>query len=142
MKKFLATAAAVLLTAFGAAAGDWEIFSLSFTEDVPSDAATTEVRGTKVGIPITAGPAPVCGLDFAICWAATEKVDGVQCSTIGNGGKKVNGLQFAIVNFAEEVCGLQLGVFNSAKGKSFQIGILNHIEGGLIPWFPVINMKF
>ena len=56
--------------------------------------------------------------------------------------KKLDGLQFSIVNIGKVVKGLQLGVVNCAKSESFQIGIVNYIEGNSIPLLPIVNFKF
>ncbi len=142
MKKWFLILAASTLLACGAMADDWEWISIGFTEDVPSDAATTTVCGVKVGAPICGGTAPVYGVEAAVLWAGTECVNGFKGSLIACGGKEVKGLQFSLINLAEKVGGLQLGIFNSAKSQSFQIGILNHIEDACIPWMPVLNFKF
>ena len=56
--------------------------------------------------------------------------------------RKMSGLQFSIVNFAEELEGVQLGILNMTEKKGFQIGFVNYIKDGMIPFFPVINFKF
>lgn len=142
MKKYLLTAVLALLTVFSVSAGEWELLSIGFTETMPSDAATTTVCGFKLGVPICGGAAPVYGLEAAVFWSGTESVDGVKCSLIATGGNRVGGLQLALVNFAENVSGLQLGIFNSAKNSAFQLGLINHIENAPLPWLPILNVKF
>lgn len=141
MKKFLVmmiTLAAISMVG----AMDWDILSIGFTDNVPTDQITTPVCGFKIGVPMCGGTASVYGIEAAVMWAGTEPVSGIKCSLIATGGKKVSGLQLALVNFAEKVNGLQLGIFNSAKDGAFQIGLLNHIESSPVPWLPLINVKF
>lgn len=119
---------------------NYEVVMLTFWFDTPPSAATTETYGVKAGAPFGVG-APVYGLEGAVLGALTDNVDGVQTSLIMTMGKKVNGLQFAIVNTVDDLCGLQLGVFNYAKHTSFQVGIFNYIEDAPIPFLPVLNFK-
>lgn len=118
-----------------------EFITICFFLGVPSSAENVVTNGLKVGAPISFG-APVNGMEASVFASATDKVAGVQCSIISNIAEKVEGLQFGIVNFTKDCDGLQLGIFNSASGESFQIGILNHIEGAAVPWLPIFNVKF
>ncbi len=124
-----------------AATADYEVIMLTFWYNTPPTAATTETFGIKAGAPFGVG-APVYGLEASVLGSLTDNVDGVQTSLIMTMGKKVTGLQFAIVNLVDDLSGLQLGVFNYAKHTSFQVGILNYIADAPIPLLPVLNFKF
>ena len=121
---------------------DWTFLQLAVAEDTPSDVGTTTVCGVKVGVPISVGRAPVYGVEAGVLCAGTDEVTGLQASLITTMGKEVTGVQFGIVNMVETMKGLQLGIVNVARDKSFQIGLLNHIEGACFPYLPLINFKF
>ena len=72
----------------------------------------------------------------------TDYVDGIQTSLIMTKGKEVNGLQFSLVNMVERLVGLQLGIVNLADDATFQLGILNYNENGILPLLPVLNFNF
>lgn len=120
----------------------WDFLQIGFWFGFPSSTNNVKVGGIKVGAPISSGEAGVCGIEAALLCAATDNINGIQTSCIFTKSKVVNGLQFSIMNWGEEVNGLQLGVVNVATGKAFQIGIVNYIKGAVIPWMPVINLKF
>ncbi len=119
----------------------WTFINLQFFPGVPTDAECTQTNGVKVGAPITSGEAPVYGVDVAVLWAATEEVNGLQCSLIACDGKEVTGLQFSLVNMSVTVRGLQLGIVNYASDKTFQIGLLNFVEGGPVFCLPILNFN-
>ncbi|MFA6715842.1 MAG: hypothetical protein WC082_16510 [Victivallales bacterium] len=120
----------------------WDFLQIGFWFGFPSSTNNVNVGGIKVGAPISSGESTVCGIEAALVCAATDNVDGIQTSCFFNKAKVVNGLQFSIMNWSEKVTGLQLGIINVSTGNSFQIGIVNYIKGALIPWMPVINVKF
>ena len=142
MKKFLAIAVVAVLSVFSTSAEEWDIFALSFTENAPADSALTDIYGIKVGAPISGGPAPVYGVEASVLWAGTLDVKGVKCSLIGTDGSSGAGLQLAIVNFIHRWSGLQLGIFNYATDKSFQIGLVNIIKNSTVPFLPFVNCRF
>ena len=47
-----------------------------------------------------------------------------------------------VVNYADSAKGLQFGLVNIAKDKSFQIGLLNFIKDSSVPFFPFVNFRF
>lgn len=118
-----------------------EFIFFCFFNDVPSSAKNTITNGIKVGAPFSFG-APVNGLECSVFASASSEVDGVQASILVNDGKKVEGLQFGIINILDMCDGLQLGIFNMARAESFQIGIVNYIEGATVPVLPFVNFKF
>lgn len=119
---------------------NWTILQLGFLPGAPSDMLTNPVYGIKIGAPISIG-APVWGIEASVLYSGSEEVNGIQCSIIYSEAKTVNGLQFSIVNFVQSCTGLQLGIINSAKDKSIQIGLVNHIENGDLPWSIIFNCK-
>ncbi len=143
MKKISLLAMAIFGLMFTAAAEEeWDVFAISFTDEVPVNAATTTIYGVKVGVPITAGPAPVYGVDCAVGWAGTQKVSGFQGSLGVADCKELSGLQLSLVNFGVKIAGVQLGVVNISEETAFQIGILNIIKKSPVVALPVINCRF
>jgi len=120
----------------------WTFINLQFFPQVPTDAGFTQTNGVKVGAPVSAGEAPVYGVEASVLWAGTDAVNGLQCSLIACNAKEVTGIQFSLVNMSVVVNGLQLGIVNYAKDKTFQIGILNFVDNGPVFCLPVLNFNF
>lgn len=120
----------------------WDFFQFGVWFDIPSITKHSNVYGIKIGAPFCSGDGTVKGIETAVFCGATDNITGLQACILTSVSKQLNGVQFSIVNCAETVEGLQLGVVNIAKNKSFQIGILNYIEDGAIPWLPIVNFKF
>ena len=116
-----------------------------------------DVHGLSLGIPATGGHGEyVAGLDFALLFCATQDVRGLQVSPFNvssnmigwqvalvNLTKDVDGLQGGIFNRADNAEGLQLGLVNYAKktGAGIQIGLINIMENGFLPVFPIFNFS-
>ena len=67
----------------------------------------------------------------------------MQAAPLFNSSKKIEGLQAStLVNYADSAKGLQFGLVNIAKDKSFQIGLLNFIKDSSVPFFPFVNFRF
>ena len=141
MKKILAIVAVAVLSVFSASAGEWDIFSLMFTDGIPAGSAQTPVCGFKIGAPMCGG-AEVYGLEASLFWSGTKEVYGVKCSVIASGGAKAGGLQLALVNFIDAMSGLQLGIVNVAQDSAFQIGLVNIIKNSPVKFMPIINCRF
>ncbi|MCP3968637.1 MAG: hypothetical protein GY750_20170 [Lentisphaerae bacterium] len=120
----------------------WDFFQLGFWFGIPPQTEYSDVYGIRVGVPFCGGQGHVYGVETAIFCGGTDYVNGVQACIMVSKSKKVVGFQGAIVTYADEVEGLQLGILNMAKNKSFQLGIINYIENGTIPFMPVINFRF
>lgn len=120
----------------------WDFLEFGFWFDVPSSTKNSNVYGIKIGAPFCSGQGKVNGIETAVFCGATENIKGLQACILGSISKRLDGVQFSIVNYCEEVTGLQLGVVNIAKKKSFQLGIVNYIEDGAIPFMPVVNFRF
>lgn len=121
---------------------DWEFFELVFVPGAPSSSLHSKIYGVKVGAPISSGNGIVDGVEASVFTSLTANVCGFQTAGFYVDAQKMNGLQFSIVNYAEELCGVQLGIVNMSKKGGFQIGVVNYIKDGAIPFFPVINFKF
>ncbi|MBQ4337307.1 MAG: hypothetical protein IJC34_08955 [Lentisphaeria bacterium] len=117
---------------------NWTILQLGFLPGAPTDMLTDPVYGVKIGAPISIG-APVWGVEASVLYSGSEDVNGIQCSLVYSEAKNLNGLQFSIVNFVQNCCGIQIGVINSAKDKTIQLGLINHIENGPLPWSIIFN---
>lgn len=120
----------------------WDFFQLGVWFDTPSSTADSNVYGIKVGAPFCSGTGTVSGVETAVFCGATDNINGLQACILASVSKHVDGMQFSIVNYVEEVNGLQLGVVNVAKEKGLQVGIVNYIEGGVIPVMIIANWKF
>lgn len=118
-----------------------EFIFFCFFEGAPTNADITLTNGIKVGAPMSFG-APVNGLEASVFNSASSYVNGIQCSILVNTAKEVEGLQFGIANFLDNCYGLQLGIVNMAQQDSFQIGLVNIIEDGWLPFFPIVNFNF
>jgi hypothetical protein len=150
MKKFFLTLIATLCIGSLAAADtataqpqntysdNWTILQVGFLPGAPSDMLTDPVYGIKIGAPISIG-APVWGMEASVLYSGSEEVNGIQCSLIYSEAQTVNGLQFSIVNFVQSCTGLQIGIINAARDKSIQLGLLNFIENGPLPWCILFN---
>ena len=119
----------------------WDFLQIGFLPGAPSDMLHFPVYGIKIGAPICHG-APVYGLEASVLYSGSEKIRGFQGSLIFCESEDLAGLQLSIVNFVKSCAGVQIGVFNSAETQSFQIGLLNHIKDGALPWCILINCKF
>lgn len=124
------------------ALNDWEFFELVFVPGAPSSSLNSKIYGVKVGAPISSGNGIVDGLEASVFTSLTANVCGLQTAGFYVDAQKMNGLQFSIVNYAEELCGVQLGLVNMSKKGGFQIGVVNYIKDGAVPFFPIINFKF
>ena len=56
--------------------------------------------------------------------------EGFQSGWVNHHSGRFSGLQIAIVNYAETMNGIQLGLINFIK------------SGGFMPWFPIVNWAF
>ncbi|MBQ4107422.1 MAG: hypothetical protein IJC73_07595 [Lentisphaeria bacterium] len=119
----------------------WSIVQLGLLPGEPTATRHSSTYGVKVGAPICDG-APVVGVEAALLYAGSRSVTGFQGSLITADCDDLTGLQFSLVNFVRDCAGLQLGLFNYATGKTFQIGILNYCQDSWCPWFPIVNFKF
>jgi hypothetical protein len=125
-----------------AAIEKWESIQFGFWFGFPPSTQKNNVCGIKIGAPFCDGPVKVSGLETALFSGATDTINGVQACVLVAVSKQLEGLQFSIVNIGKTVKGLQLGIINIAQSQSFQVGLINYIEGNNIPCLPIINYKF
>lgn len=85
---------------------------------------------------------------------ASEHLSGIQASLVNISGehygiqagvvnisKPFTGFQTGAVNIVEKIDGLQFGAFNYSKGKAVQMGFINIIEDGWLPFTLIFNIK-
>lgn len=125
-----------------AAPVEWDFFQLGLWFDVPSSMTDSLICGIKVGAPFCAGKGTVNGLETAVFCGATDNINGLQACVLASVSKQVDGMQFSIVNYTEKISGLQLGVVNVAKKRGLQLGLVNYIEDGVVPFMIIANWKF
>ncbi len=71
----------------------------------------------------------------------SEKTTGFQAGAVNISDKTI-GFQMSAVNMANELKGFQLGVFNYSKKSGCQLGLINIIEDGSLPFMIIFNIKF
>ncbi len=97
-------------------------------------------------------------LQAAVALNAVNELNGLQIGLINTTGHKPQqkeeeklqqqysscGAQIGLYNLSETSHGtlMQIGLINSQKSKGFQVGLLNFSEGGLLPFFPLLNFSF
>ena len=122
---------------------EWDFFQIGFWMGIPPDTNKMDVYGIKVGAPFSSGKGiKVIGIETAVFCGMTDTVEGIQACILSSVSKKVVGFQGSIINFCDVVKGLQFGIVNVAKSKSFQLGIINIIKDSSLPFFPIINFRF
>ena len=95
---------------------------------LPTAMETANVRGWRLGLPISSGSGYVRGLELALFCAATDDIDGLQLSCVAL-SKKLSGAQISLVNVCcGEVQGTQIGVVNCAGERGWQFGLVNSSE--------------
>ncbi|MFA7230473.1 MAG: hypothetical protein WC071_04325 [Victivallaceae bacterium] len=121
---------------------EWDFIQFGFWFGFPSQTQNTNVYGVKIGAPFCSGKETVAGVETALFCGATDNIEGVQACVITSISKKVSGFQGSIVNICDEVNGVQFGIFNQAKTKAFQIGLINIITDGKgLKFLPIINFS-
>lgn len=121
---------------------EWDIFQLGFWFGNPKYQDTIGASGFRIGAPFCGGKAPVYGIEGALLGAGSDEVSGIQFGLCFAQADTVNGLQAAFYTDTREVNGVQIGIVNFARTRSFQIGLVNVIEGGFLPWCILFNFKF
>ena len=120
----------------------WDFFGVVFIPGVPSSSNDSNISGMRVGLPISGGTNKMWGLETAAfcCW--TQEVCGLQTAPLFCISETVYGIQASPVNVADEVNGMQFGIVNVSKKANFQLGVVNYMKEGLIPWMIIMNFKF
>ena len=120
----------------------WDFFGVVFIPGVPSSSNDSNISGMRVGLPISGGTNKMYGLETAAfcCW--TQEVCGLQTAPLFCISEIVYGIQASPVNVADKVVGMQFGIVNISKEATFQLGLVNYIEEGVIPFMIIMNFKF
>ncbi|UDQ98150.1 hypothetical protein AAEX28_14360 [Lentisphaerota bacterium WC36G] len=133
----------------------WDFVQVGFLFNVPKITQKVDVYGLKFGLPMCGGDSKVTGIETAVFAGATQRVIGLQACTFASISKHLTGVQFSIVNYCDDLDGIQVGVanfaveeamfqfgiFNHSKGEAFQFGLLNYIEGARVPFMIIFNYK-
>ena len=120
----------------------WDFFGIVFVPGVPSSSNDSNISGMRVGLPISGGTNKMYGLETAAfcCW--TKEIGGLQTAPLFCISESVYGIQASPVNVADKVVGMQFGLVNISKDATFQLGLVNYIKNGVIPYMIIINFKF
>lgn len=87
------------------------------------------LRGVEVGVLWNHKSEFVSGVQIAAgANISNGPVDGVQIALVNIAGQNSEGLQLGLTNFAEDLNGLQVGLFNWGSQTEVQIGIINIAE--------------
>ena len=116
-----------------------EVYGIQASSFGPS--ITTKIKGLQaVG---TLGMAEtVNGAQIAPVTMVKKNLIGIQFGAVNLSKESLTGFQGGAVNVAKKVKGLQLGVFNYSDGNTFQIGGINIIKNGWLPFMIGINFNF
>ncbi len=102
----------------------------------PSIAKT--IKGVQGSIPINITD-KISGFQGSVSNVSLEEVKGVQAGAVSV-GYKVSGAQLSAVNVvADELKGFQFGVVNYSDSKGVQLGFINIIKDGYIPFTLIFN---
>ena len=171
MKKILLTVSGLILAASLFAAEEtgnsdlkytprgWTPFRLCFTKGAIAFPEKPDVYGLNIGIPESFNynkAQKIYGVDLGFI-TADAKADGVQLA-LTNWSKGTDGLQISFANLVEEFTGVQIAIANYTKKSSavqvgfmnfgrqnstgVQIGVLNFMDKGFLPFFPIINFSW
>jgi len=119
---------------------------------LPESMEEQNVRGLRIGFPVSGGHGYVSGLELALFCAGTEDIRGLQLSLVALADKvsgaqislvnmcdgRIKGSQFGVVNYAGK-SGWQFGLMNSGNNAKFQLGLINMNENGLWPFMLFVN---
>lgn len=148
MKKTIAVF--TLLTLFGsisfagAASKDlpWDFFGVVLFPGTPSSSNYSNVGGLRFGLPVSGGDTKVYGIETAIFSCHTKEVRGLQTAPLFCVSTRIKGIQASPVNVADDVDGMQFGLVNISRNATFQLGLVNYMKNGFLPFFPIVNFKF
>ncbi|MCP4177768.1 MAG: hypothetical protein GY756_08380 [bacterium] len=133
------------------------IFRACFFLDVGYWPSNVNVHGLNIGLATWISPEyQIVGADIAWFVSGSNNVHGLQLSPL-NQSQNSSGMQMGFANFEKEFNGFQLGIFNSVEesngvqlglinmserhSSAFQIGLINIMDNGFLPWCPIINFS-
>ena len=105
----------------------------------------TSVTGVDFGLVNSTTSGTSVGLQWGFVNLNDGNFEGVQLGTVHWNKGKSTGFHFGLVNHAGTMSGVQLGLVNHAGSVDggIQIGLVNVIEqGGMFPFFPIVNWSF
>lgn len=135
----------------------YDVFQVGVFPGIPPNQNRLPVHGMRFGLPFCGGDATVNGFDFGLLATASNHVNGFSLAplltfsdgvcngfrlALVNKGDTLNGLEIGVANFTERANGVQVGVVNYASDRSFQIGLVNMIPNGWLPFMILINFNF
>lgn len=102
------------------------------------------VTGLDIGLINHTTTGTSLGLQYGLVGIVDSNFKGWQDCGVNVTQGRCEGLQWGIVNYANDMSGLQFGLVNYAKTmKGLQIGLVNIIkQGGQFPVFPIVNWSF
>jgi hypothetical protein len=84
----------------------------------------------------------VVGAQIAPVTMCGSELTGIQFGAVNLTKKSLTGFQGGAVNIAEELNGVQLGIFNYSDKNGIQFGAVNIIKNGWLPFMIGINFNF
>ncbi len=120
----------------------WDFVQIGFWEGFPTNQNTAICAGVRIGVPVCGGDAVCDGFELGLLGAAGSQVNGLQIGVLATDSDLVNGVTVAPVNVCDSVNGLQIGIVNVAKDRTFQIGLVNVVSEGWLPFFIGLNFNF
>ena len=121
---------------------EWDGFQLAFFPGFPSGTINSNVYGLKLGLPMSSGEGRVWGTELSIFSSTTRHMKGFQTSVFANVCAILDGFQLGLINIATvSADGLQAGLVNFSDECGFQIGLVNVIAQGPVPFMLLINFQ-
>ena len=158
--------AVCLMTLIGFASEERVATKVVKTNPEISDKPKTPLLLDFLLLDLPFGDRDICGLGIGIMPGVrmgTPKppcVWGLQCGAVGNCARYMygvqiggilneitlisRGVQLGAINFANSFGGVQIGLYNDVTVSQgvVQIGVINIIQDGAVPFMPIINMDF
>jgi hypothetical protein len=119
----------------------WDFFGVVFLPGTPSSSDETNVGGFRVGLPVSGGKGEVAGIEFAAfaCWS--KDVTGIQTAPLFCVADSITGLQASPVTIADKADGVQFGIVNISDSAFLQLGIVNYMKDGFLPYTILFNFR-
>lgn len=82
------------------------------------------------------------GLQLSVINLNFQNSTGLDLAIVNATSKNMRGVQLGLGNYAGNQKGLQFGIFNMIEKCGLQIGLINIIQDGWLPFFPIFNFSF
>lgn len=102
--------------------------------------AVNHIDGAQTSI-LTSVGRQVNGVQLSLVNVA-RVLDGWQIALYNAATYDIEGLQLGVVNSSQSVDGVQIGLFNITEKQGFQIGLINVIEDGWLPFSILVNWSY